>query len=87
VQFKDDVCAKIGLENGVKVKKIRFLRQPSLDKAYCSTVMLLADKQDAERVLDQKCINFDREVAYTKVFVNIPTPMRITMARRMETVS
>jgi hypothetical protein len=76
VQFKDDVCATIGRENGINVKKIRFLRQPSPDKAYCSIVMLLADKLDVERMLDQKCIDFDGEVAYTRVFVNIPTPMR-----------
>lgn len=74
MQLKDDVCTNVGVENGINVKKIRFLRKPSADKAYCSIVMFLANKDEAERVLEEKCINVDGEVAYTKVFVNIPTP-------------
>jgi len=76
VQFNDDACAKIGLENGISVKKIRFLGRPSPDKAYCSIVIHLSDKREAERMLDQKCMEFDGEVAYTKVFEHIPIPMR-----------
>jgi hypothetical protein len=76
VQFNDDACAKIGLENGITVKKIRFLGRPNPDKSYCSIVIHLSDQQEAERMLYQQYMDFDGEVAYTKVFESIPTPMR-----------
>lgn len=84
VQFKEDACEKISRENGINVKKIRFLRRPSPDKAYCSIVLYLRDKEDAERMLDQKSMDFDGEAAYTKVFVSVPTPMRCFNCHKLD---
>jgi hypothetical protein len=83
-RFNDDACASIGGENGITVKKIRFLRRPSPDQTHCSIVIHLASKNDAERMIDQNYMEFNGRVAYTRVFESIPTPRRCFKCHKFE---
>jgi hypothetical protein len=46
--------------------------------------MHLSKREEAERMLDQKYMDFDGEVAYTKEFVNLPTPRRCFNCHKFE---
>jgi hypothetical protein len=83
-RFRDDAREKIGLENGITVEKIRFLRAPNPDKAYFSVVMLLSKREDAERMLEQNYMDFDGEVAYMRVYENLPRPKRCFNCHKFE---
>jgi hypothetical protein len=58
------------------VKKVRFLGRPSPDKTYCSIVIYLPSKQEAEKMIEQRYMDFEGEVAYTRTFEKITTPIR-----------
>ena len=68
VHFRDDACAKISVENGVSIRKMRFICRPNPDKLYCSVALYLSSKQEADGLLHRKCIGMDGKAAYIRVY-------------------
>jgi hypothetical protein len=76
VHLRDDACAKISTENGVSIRKMRFIGRPDPDKLYCSVALYLTSKQEADDLLHRKYIDVDGEVAYTRVYEPVVGPRR-----------
>ena len=73
VNFRDDACTKLGAENGVSTKKMRFV---GADKLHCSVVLFLGNKQKADELIHRKYLEVDGEVVYTKTYERIANPRR-----------
>ena len=82
VRIRSDACATIGSENGITVNKVRMLGRPNPDKRYCSIVMHLARKQDADGLLQRSYMEIGGEVAYTKAFEPATGPKRCFNCQR-----
>lgn len=76
INFRDDACAKLGAENGVSIKKIRFVGRPNPDKLHCSIALYLSSKQEADELIHRKYLEVDGEVAYTKKYEQVAKPRR-----------
>ncbi|KAF9729205.1 hypothetical protein PMIN01_12895 [Paraphaeosphaeria minitans] len=59
IHLREDAGAKIGAENGVVVRKLRFIGRPNPDKLHCSVVLFLASKQEAEELIRRKYLDVD----------------------------
>jgi hypothetical protein len=71
INLRDDACAKLGAENGVSIKKIRFVGRPNTDKPHCSIVLFLGSKQEADELIHRKYLEVDGKAAYTKTYERI----------------
>lgn len=76
VRLREDACLKLSAENSISIRKMRFIGRPNPDKLYCSVVLYLASKPEAEKLLSRKYIDVDGEVAYTRVFEPSVGPRR-----------
>jgi hypothetical protein len=76
MNIREDTCERLGLENGVEIKKTRFLGRPNPDKQFCSVVIYLQNKEDAEALLLKRVLEIEGGIAYTKVYEPRTGPKR-----------
>ena len=68
IRLRPDACTRLGEENGIVIKKMQFVGRQTPDKRYCSVVIYVEDKQEADRLLDQQTIEADGEIAFTRQY-------------------
>jgi len=68
IRLRPDACARLGEENGIVIKKMQFVGRQTPDKRYCSVVIYVEDKQEADRLLDRQTVEADGEIAFTRQY-------------------
>jgi outer membrane murein-binding lipoprotein Lpp len=84
IRIHEEACARMSAENNVTIRKMHLLGQQSTDKLYCSVAIYLASKDEAENLLRRKFMEVDGEVAYTRPYLQIPTPKRCYHCQKFE---
>jgi len=84
IRLREDACVKLGTEKSILIRKMRFIARPNPDKLYCSVVLYLASRPEAERLLNRKYIDVDGEVAYTRVFGPSVGPRRCFQSHQFD---
>jgi len=70
-------CKVFGRINGVEIKKMRWLGNPSVDKEYGSLIAHVGTKEEAGRLLKEIIVNMQNgECAYTRLFYPSIQPAR-----------
>jgi hypothetical protein len=76
MQLKEGLEQELGKENGVTITKISTLGKPVAHKLYCSIVVYLKEKKDAERLLNARIMNVFGEGAFTSQYEYRPRVTR-----------